>query len=118
MQPKAPKLIDDIRQSAEAIRQWTSSRTLEQYRDDAMLRAAVERNFEIIGEALNHLADLDVRTAERLGPYQQIIAFRNVLIHGYDIIDHDRVWHVIETDLPTLLSRAEHLLGEVGGANE
>jgi len=101
MQRKAPKLLEDIRQSASAIRQWTNSCTLKQYRDDAMLRAAVERNFEIIGEALNRLAHLDADTAERLGPYQQIIAFRNVLIHGYDLVDHKRVWHDIANDLPT-----------------
>lgn len=118
MQRKALKLVDDIRQSAEAIRQWTRSRTLEQYREDPMLRAAVERHFEIIGEALNRLAHLDAHTAGCLGPYQQIIAFRNVLIHGYDIIDPERVWHVIENDLPTLLTRAEQLLQEVEGGEE
>jgi len=113
MQRKAPKLLDDIHQAAAAIEQWTASRTIEQYRGDTMLRAAVERNFEIIGEALNRLAQLDPDTAERLGPYKQIIAFRNLLIHGYDIIDHQRVWHVIENDLPTLRNHAEQLLREV-----
>lgn len=118
MQRKAPKLLHDIRQAADAIQQWTASRTFEQYRDDAMLRAAVERKFEIIGEALNRLAHLDPNTAERLGPYKQIVAFRNILIHGYDIIEHERVWHVIANELPTLLAQAEQLLQEVEADNE
>ena len=65
----------------------------------------------------SRLAHLDADTAERLGPYQQIIALRNVLIHGYDLVDHKRVWHVIQNDLRTLLAQAEQLLEEVDPGN-
>lgn len=51
MQRKTPKLLHDIHQAAAAIQSWTASRSLDDYRGDAMLRAAVERNFEIVGEA-------------------------------------------------------------------
>jgi uncharacterized protein with HEPN domain len=66
----------------------------------------------------DRLAHLDADTAERLGPDQQIIALRNVLIHGYDLVDHERVWHVIHNDLPTRLTQAEQLLEEVDTGNK
>lgn len=110
MQRKTPKLLEDIRQAAEAIQNWTGPRSLDDYRHDPMLRAAVERNFEIVGEAINRLARLDADSAAQLGPYEQIIAFRNVLIHGYDIIEHTQVWRVINNDLPNLIANADRLL--------
>ena len=77
-----------------------------------VLRFAVERNFEIIGEALGRLAKLDAATAARISNYSRIIAFRNVLIHAYDQIDHRLVWLVIQSDLPTLLGEVLSLMRE------
>ena len=61
-----------------------------------MLRAAVEREFEIIGEAMAQLAQLDPVLAARISGYQRIIAFRNVLIHGYADVDDRLVWDIVE----------------------
>jgi uncharacterized protein with HEPN domain len=112
MQPKTPKLLDDIRDAAAFIRQVTDGKTLEAYRADRVLRQAVERNFEILGEAMGRLARTDPQTAARIGDHPQIIAFRNVLIHGYDLIDHVQVWSVITQDLPRLEQQVKQLLGE------
>ena len=84
--------------------------TLEDYRGDRRLRNAVERNFEIIGEAIKRLAQIDPQTADRIGDYRQIIAFRNVLIHGYDLVDHALVWSAIESQVPALPEDVEALL--------
>ena len=84
--------------------------TLEDYRGDRRLRNAVERNFEIIGEAIKRLAQIDSQTADRIGDYRQIIAFRNVLIHGYDLVDHALVWSAIESQVPALPEDVEALL--------
>lgn len=77
-----------------------------------MLRSAVERQLEIVGEALAQLARIDLAVASKIGEYQRIIAFRNILIHGYAEIDHRIVWNVLELKLPVVLQQARILLGE------
>jgi len=92
----------------------TQERSLDIYEQDALIRSAVEPNFEIIGEALNRIRRTDPATAARVPEHDDIIAFRNLLIHGYDVVDHARVWQVIKDDLPRLQEQVEKLLGEVG----
>jgi uncharacterized protein with HEPN domain len=112
MQPKTPKLLDDVRDAAAFIRQVTDGKTLGVYGADRLLRQAVERNFEIIGEAISRLARVDPDTAARIGDHPQIIAFRNVLIHGYDLINDAQVWQVITHDVPRLEQQVSELLRE------
>ena len=64
--------------------------------------SAVERQFEIIGEALNQMLKLELGMASIISDHKRIIAFRNRLIHGYADIAHDVVWGVLETSLPQL----------------
>lgn len=52
---------------------------------------------------MKRLAQHDPESAARIGDYRQIIAFRNVLIHGYDLVDHQLVWSTIELEVPALL---------------
>ena len=75
-----------------------------------MLRAAVEREFGIIGEAVSRLASADRETACNITEYQRIIAFRNILIHGYADVDNGLVWNIIETNLPGLIDTVNALL--------
>lgn len=104
MQLKTPKLLNDIQDAAYFIRDVAGGKSLDEYRRDRILRLAIERSFEIIGEDLKRLAQLDPEIAAQIGDYREIIAFRNVLIHGYDLVDHDLVWSTIEREIPTLLS--------------
>jgi len=113
MERKTPKLLEDIRDAAAFVRQAVANKTLDDYRRDRLLRQAVERNFEIVGEAVGRLAKLDPDTSSRIGQYAQIIAFRNLLIHGYDLIDDAQVWEVIQLNLPTLEVEVTALLGEI-----
>ena len=112
MQPKSPKLLEDIRDAASFIGEVTLGRSLSDYSADRLLRQAVERNFEIVGEAVRRLAQHDADTAAKLGDYRQIIAFRNLLIHGYDLVNHALVWDTIQTELVPLLRKIENLLAE------
>jgi uncharacterized protein with HEPN domain len=62
----------------------------------------VERQLQIIGEALSQLARIDPRIAGNVAELRRIIAFRNILVHGYAAIDYDTVWRLIEDKLPEL----------------
>ena len=111
MRLEAKKLLEDVRYAAELIQQFVAGKRLADYEADPMLRSAVERQFEIVGEALNPLRKTDPDTADRIRHSSRIIAFRNILIHGYDMVDHEIVWDVIETHLPVLRRQVEALLG-------
>jgi uncharacterized protein with HEPN domain len=111
MQPDSPKLLEDVRVAAEFILRVTRGKTLADYRANELLRPAVERHFEIIGEALNRLSKRDPQAAAQIPDHPQIIAFRNVLIHGYDVIDDRRVWDAIEHSLPSLHRQVRTMLG-------
>jgi uncharacterized protein with HEPN domain len=110
MQPKTQKLLDDVRDAAQFILDRTSGLSAAAYENDRLVRQAVERNFEIIGEAINLLRKTDPTVVACIGDANRIVRFRNVLIHGYHMIDHTAVWHVIENSLPILLREVEGLL--------
>lgn len=112
MRLEAKKYLYDVQQAASRIADFTSGKQLEDYRGDAMLRSAVERQFEIIGEALAQLAKLDDRIAAQISERRRIIAFRNILIHGYAEVDDRLVWDIVQAKLPILRREIEVLLTE------
>jgi uncharacterized protein with HEPN domain len=104
----------DVQQAAEAIGQFVAGLDAAGYAKNALVRAAVERQFEIIGEALNRLLKIAPDLARKVPHLREIIGFRNVLIHGYAVIDHARVWRIAETLLPGLHETVSALLAELG----
>lgn len=112
MRPESRKYLYDVCRAAELLTRFTQSKTFDGYSSDALLRSAVERQFEIIGEAINQLSRIDLNTAVQIHEYQRIIAFRNILIHGYAQLDDRIVWDLLQTRLPTLYHQAKELLGE------
>lgn len=111
---RTPKTLEDIRDAASFVLEVAGGKTLDYYSGDRLFRQAIERNFEIIGEAVGRLARNDPKTARRMSEHERIVAFRNVLIHGYDLVDDDLVWDTIENKLPVLLAEVEALLEELG----
>jgi uncharacterized protein with HEPN domain len=106
----APTLLHDVRQALQLIQTFVAGRSVQDYSTDALLRAGVERQFIIIGEALSRLEKLDPAMAGRITDYRQIIGFRNVLVHGYETIDDQIVWRVIQQEVPVLKQQVESLL--------
>lgn len=112
MRLEAKKYLFDIQAAANRLATFTAGRSLAHYQEDAMLRAAVERQFEIIGEALAQLARLDEELVSRISEHRRIIAFRNILIHGYAEVDNLLVWDILQTKLQTLRQEVTALLEE------
>jgi uncharacterized protein with HEPN domain len=77
-----------------------------------MLRAAVEREFQIIGEALSQLAKHHPELVSRISEIRRIVAFRNILVHRNNDVDDRLVWDVVETKLPMLRREIDVLLSE------
>jgi uncharacterized protein with HEPN domain len=112
MQLESKKYVFDIAEAAKLATEFVRGKTFSDYAGDAMLRSAVERQLTIAGEALVQLAGTDLTTASRFTDYKRIIAFRNVLIHGYAEIDDFIVWDLLQGKLSSLRDEARSLLGE------
>ena len=82
MQPEAAGLLWDARKAAGLIADFVANRTWQDYESDPMLRSAVERQFQIMGDALNKLSRLEPAAAAGISDLRRIVAFRNVLVHG------------------------------------
>ena len=109
MQRDIRSFLWDVREAADAIMGFTQGRSFDDYVADLMFRSAVERQFEIIGEALSQLAGID------LAPAASIPNFRQISIHGYgDRIKDLTVWQTARNDLPTLRAQVAALLVELG----
>lgn len=111
---QAAKYLWDARRAAERIARFTAGRSYEDYLADEMLRSAVERQFEIVGEAFAGLRRVEAGLAGDIPDLPRIVAFRNVLIHAYATVDDQLVWGVVEGNLPGLLTLLTHLLSAVG----
>ena len=114
MQRDPQAFLWDVRDSATAIQGFIVGMDVAAYAANEMAQAAVERKFEVIGEALSQLAKLDSALAARIPELPQIVAFRNQLIHGYATVKVSTVWNVVQNSLPSLLACVISLLQELG----
>jgi len=110
MQPEALKYLYDIREAALKIRRFTDGKAEGDYLSDELLQSATERQFEIIGEAVNKLCKEFPNVGQSIPDYRKMIAFRNMLIHGYAVVDPVVVWGVVEGSVPVLLDSLAELM--------
>jgi uncharacterized protein with HEPN domain len=108
-------LLWDASSSGQAIERFLAAKTFDDYLNDEILRAAVERQFEILGEALFQLDKQRSDLVAQLPGAARAIAFRNVLIHGYARVDDAIVWEAAQRSLPSLLHALADLSAEIGG---
>jgi uncharacterized protein with HEPN domain len=112
MQRDSRAFLWDVREAALAIQTFTTGLDVTAYENNELVQAAVERKFEVIGEALNQLSKLDATMAAQLPDLPQIVAFRNQLIYGYATVNPSTVWTIAQNSLPGLISAVQALLGE------
>ncbi|MFN0106700.1 MAG: DUF86 domain-containing protein [Bryobacteraceae bacterium] len=114
MQAESSKYLWDAARAADRVAEFVAGKTFDDYVGNAMLRSAVERQFEILGEALAQMAKRDAETAQAIPELRRIIAFRIVLIHGYATVDDKLVWGVVEGHLLGLRATLQKLLDQAG----
>jgi uncharacterized protein with HEPN domain len=110
MNDEIRKSLVDILQAAEEIQNFTHGMDFNAYRNSPVTQRAAERDFEIIGEALSRIKKIDEELIEKVSEHHRIIGFRNILIHGYDIIDEMIVWTAITNHLPILVKEIKEIL--------
>jgi uncharacterized protein with HEPN domain len=107
MQPETLKFLEDARQACERLVVFTAGKFYADYEKNDMLRSAVERQFITIGEALLRASKKDPTLDQSITALPRIVGFRNVLVHGYAVVDNQTVWGVVETNLPLLKKQIE-----------
>jgi uncharacterized protein with HEPN domain len=115
MRRDARAYLWDIDRAASAIERFIDGLEIRAYERNELGHAAVERKFEIIGESLSQLAKQDAVLAKRVPRAREVIAFRNLLIHGYALVEHARVWRIAQEALPVLHAAVAELIDELNG---
>ncbi|MBL8127373.1 MAG: DUF86 domain-containing protein [Chloroflexia bacterium] len=115
MPPDILGTLEHIHEAAGFIEADTAGMTFETFKADRRTRQAVERNFEIIGEAVNRLRRHAPEIVERVSAFNKIVGLRNVLIHGYDRIDFVALWFAVQESLPLLRAEVDALLRDAEG---
>ena len=110
MQPRSEKLCLDILTAIEEIRDFLIESSLSTFTHNRLQQVAVERELEIIGEALKRLERSDESLFEKIENARKIIGMRNVLAHGYDVIDYRILWSTVTHDIAPLAAQIESLL--------
>ncbi len=111
MKEESKKYLYDIKNSIDSVSiHLKGIDNFDRFSQNLTVKRAVERELEIIGEAMNRL--LSIESNILISDSRKIIALRNRIIHGYDSVDDAVVWNVVVKSLPVLKSEIEKLLEE------
>jgi len=115
MSPEAAKYLWDALHAVERVQRFSTNKSFDDYLRDELLRSAIERQFEIVGEALNQLRRVDAETASSIADLPRAVALRNILIHAYAVVDPGIVWGVVETHVSLLQQQLKSALPGASG---
>jgi uncharacterized protein with HEPN domain len=110
MANEAKKRLLDAVSACEASAEFVAGKDFSAYENDRLLRSAVERQFEIIGEALNKAGAVETSLPARIPEFDRITGLRNRLIHGYDNVDDEILWDAVQSKLVPLKARIAGVL--------
>lgn len=107
--------LSDIVEACDAIAVALHDVDLARYERDRTVRSAVEREFTIIGEAVNSLSRLNPKLSAKISHARKIVGFRNQLVHDYAAIIDATVWAIADHDAPVLQRECVALIEELHG---
>ncbi len=110
MNEKVLKCLYDIKMAIDEINLFfeTGPKDIEDYKKNFLFKRAIERNLEIIGEAINRILKVDPDFP--IDNARKIIGLRNQIIHGYDSVSDENIWGIITVHLPKLETEIERLI--------
>jgi uncharacterized protein with HEPN domain len=85
-------------------------KTLKDYQSNLMLRSAVERQLMIVGEALNQAVHIQPDLSEQIGEVREIINLRNIIVHGYAVVENETIWGIVTDEIPALVKQVSKLI--------
>lgn len=112
MPPESAAYLWDVRAAGNRVASFTAGLTQQSYAADELRRSAVERQLEIVGEALTKLGKAAPDVAAGIPDIARIIGLRNILVHGYAVVDDAVVWTAATERLPELLTVVDEMLSE------
>jgi uncharacterized protein with HEPN domain len=107
MNEESLKHFYDALTSARAILRFCEGKSFEDYCSNDMLASAIERKFEIIGEALNRIKKTHPQDLKAISDWPAIIGFRNILAHAYDHVEDAVVWGIAIRQIPGFITELE-----------
>ena len=112
-----PAYLHDIFKAGGRIGVLLKGVSLEKFRDDWTSRLAVERLFEIIGEAARRISQ-ETQAIYADIPWREMIGLRNVISHNYDKIDDDEIFQIATKDIPSLIEGIGRILREMDDSSQ
>ncbi|GGZ66171.1 HepT-like ribonuclease domain-containing protein [Mesonia mobilis] len=112
MDERILKWLFDIKIAIEEIDSYFENQEKDffKYRENIMLKRAIERNLEIIGEAMNRILKRDLSFESEISNAKAIIGLRNQVIHAYDNISDENIWSILINHLPKLKLEVDQLV--------
>jgi len=109
MQNRDRQSLEDMLSAARKLRDYAQGTSRETLSSQSMRLDAVLYEIVVLGEATRRLSP-EIRAAHPEVPWREIIGMRSVVTHGYDQLDDDELWQVIERDLPELMPKLKAIL--------